>query len=189
MSPRLHVTSREDWRSWLQKNHDSEKEIWLVYYKKHTGQPRVLYNDAVEEALCFGWIDSIVKTIDDETYMQKFTPRKAKSNWSDSNKKRVARLINSGEMTSAGLTPIETARANGCWDKVIASTRSIEMPAELKEALCANNEAREFFTGLSQSCKRQYMGWIGSAKKPETRQKRTKESISLLCKKQKLGMK
>ena len=186
---RLHVKNRKDWRKWLCDNHQKEKEIWLVYYKKHTGYPRVSYNDAVEEALCFGWIDSIVKTIDDETYMQKFTPRKAKSNWSDSNKKRVAKLIGTGELTAAGLKTIETAKANGCWDRAITSTKSVEMPVELENALGVNKDAKDFFTSLSPSCQRQYMGWIGSAKRPETRQKRAKEAISMLNKKQKLGMK
>jgi len=189
MNTRLHVTNRKDWRSWLRKNHESEKEIWLVYYKKHTGKPRVPYNDAVEEALCFGWIDSIVKTIDDEKYMQKFTPRKEKSNWSDSNKKRVVKLMDAGQMKNAGLKTIELAKANGCWDKEIPSAQSVDMPVELDVALAGNENARDFFNSLSPSNQRQYMGWIGSAKRPETRQKRVRESMDLLGKKQKLGMK
>ena len=189
MTPGLHVTNRKDWRLWLKENHASEKEIWLIYYKKHTGKPRVPYDDAVEEALCFGWIDSIVRTIDDERYMQKFTPRKAKSNWSASNKKRVEKLIDTGQMTRAGLAKIELAKINGTWEKMITSTISFEMPFELGNALSANNSANEFFASLSPSCRRQYIGWIASAKKADTKLRRVKEAMSLLGKKQKLGMK
>jgi len=189
MNSELHVTNRKDWRLWLSENHHKEKEIWLIYYKKHTGKPRVPYNDAVEEALCFGWIDSIVRTIDDERYMQKFTPRKAKSNWSDSNKKRVEKLINAGKMTNAGLEKIETAKINGTWDNIITATKSFEMPIELENALDINASAKNFFNKLAPSSRRQYIGWIASAKKEETKQKRVKEAISMLGKKQKLGMK
>ena len=189
MISRLHITNRKDWRLWLSENHHKEKEIWLIYYKKHTGKQRVPYNDAVEEALCFGWIDSVVKTIDDERYMQKFTPRKPKSNWSDSNKKRIKKLIKAGEMTKAGLEKIEIAKINGTWDKTITSTNSFEMPVELENALDINESAKDFFNELTPSYRRQYIGWIASAKKEETKQKRVKEAISMLGKKQKLGMK
>jgi uncharacterized protein YdeI (YjbR/CyaY-like superfamily) len=160
-----------------------------VYYKKHTEKPRVPYNDAVEEALCFGWIDSIVKTIDDDTYMQKFTPRKARSNWSESNKKRVEKLIGLGEMTKVGLEKIYIAKVNGTWNKVNTATKSFEMPIELENALGTNKKAKDFFESLSPSCQRQYIGWIASAKKKVTKQKRVKEATTMLSKKQKLGMK
>lgn len=189
MNFRVHLTNRKDWRLWLKENHNREKEIWLVYYKKHTGKPRVPYDDAVEEALCFGWIDSIVRTIDDETYMQKFTPRKARSNWSASNKKRVEKLISMGVMTKAGLEKIDIAKTNGSWDKVITATKSFEMPDELQSALKLNKSAKVFFENLSSSCQRQYIGWIASAIKTDTKQKRIKEAMNLLSKKQKLGMK
>jgi uncharacterized protein YdeI (YjbR/CyaY-like superfamily) len=99
----LHVTSRDAWRAWLARHHDTKTEIWLVFHKKHTGQPGVAYGDAVEEALCFGWIDSIVRRLDEDRYAQKFTPRKPKSNWSDSNLRRFARMVGEGRMTAAGL--------------------------------------------------------------------------------------
>ena len=102
----LYVTNRKEWRNWLLNNFDSKPEIWLIYYKKHTGKPRILYNDAVEEALCFGWIDSTIKRVDEEIYVQKFTPRKARSIWSDLNRKRAEKMINAGLMTSAGLIKI-----------------------------------------------------------------------------------
>lgn len=102
ITKQLYVTDRDAWRAWLEKNYDTEKEIWLIYYKKHTGKPRIPYDDAVEEALCFGWIDSTVKRVDDEKFAQKFTPRKNKSNWSDLNKKRAKKMIREGRMTKAG---------------------------------------------------------------------------------------
>ena len=102
ISKTLYVTDRADWRAWLERHHKSESEVWLIYYKKQTGLPRIPYDDAVEEALCFGWIDSIVKRIDDEKFAQRFTPRKAKSNWSELNRERVKKLIKEGRMTEAG---------------------------------------------------------------------------------------
>ncbi len=189
MNSKLHVTNRKDWRLWLNENHRKKKEVWLIYYKKHTGKPRIPYDDAVEEALCFGWIDSIVRKIDNETYMQKFTPRKEKSNWSDSNKKRVEKLIGIGKMTKAGLEKIEIAKTNGAWDKIITSTKSFEMPIEFENALGLNESAKIFFVSLSSSGRNQYIGWIASAKKIETKQRRVKEAMSLLNKKQKLGIK
>jgi len=109
----LYVTNRDDWRAWLKVNHAIKKEIWLIYYKKHTGKPRILYDAAVEEALCFGWIDSIVKKIDAEKYAQKFTPRKDTSGWSEPNKRRVERMIKQGRMTEAGMARIRAAKKNG----------------------------------------------------------------------------
>ncbi|MGA7733294.1 MAG: hypothetical protein WCD37_18690 [Chloroflexia bacterium] len=102
----LYLSMREDWRAWLQANHETGREVWLVFYKKHTGQPSLPYNDAVEEALCFGWIDSVEKRLDADRYALRFTPRKPKSNWSESNKRRVRQLVASGRMTEAGLAKV-----------------------------------------------------------------------------------
>lgn len=189
MNSEIYVANREDWRSWLEENHLKEKEVWLIYYKKHTGEPRIPYDDAVEEALCFGWIDSIVKRIDDERYMQKFSPRKDKSDWSESNKKRVKKLTDRGMMTQAGLEKIEIAKKNGSWDRVIETARSYEMAIELEKLLVSNKAAKEFFDSLSPSTQKQYIGWVSSAKKEETRQRRAKEALSMLSKKKKLGLK
>jgi uncharacterized protein YdeI (YjbR/CyaY-like superfamily) len=185
----LYINNRKDWRKWLKENHKTSDGIWLIYYKKHTGKPRIPYDDAVEEALCFGWIDSIVKRIDDERFIQKFTPRKDKSSWSESNKKRVAKMIKQKRMTKAGLDRINAAKANGQWDKVIKVEKDFEMPEELSQMLSTNNKANEFFRSLSPSHQKQYILWIATAKRNETRLKRAKEAISLLKKKQKLGMK
>ena len=109
----LHVTSRAAWRAWLERNHRRKTEVWLVFFKAHTGKPRVEYDDAVEEALCFGWVDSLVKRLDEERYAQKFTPRKAGSRWSPSNRTRVAKLVREGRMTPAGLA-VTTFRVADC---------------------------------------------------------------------------
>lgn len=177
-----------EWRDWLIKNHSEENEIWVIYYKKHTNMPRVSYDDAVEQALCFGWIDSTVKKIDDEKYCQRFTPRNDKSQWSDLNKKRVAKLIKSGLMTETGLKKIEAAKNNGMWDKKRVSDKTIEMPIEFTNELKKSKKANEFYTELSPSHKKRYLAWIALAKKKETRIRRAKKAISMLANNQKLGM-
>ncbi len=189
MKPELSVIDRKDWRAWLEENHAKEKEVWLIYFKKHTGKPRIPYDDAVEEALCFGWIDSIVRKIDDERYCQKFTPRKENSNWSMLNKQRVEKLRKNGRMTKAGLEKIKAAKVNGSWDKRLASEQFFDMPTELADGLDKNPIAKDYFDSLSPSFRKQYIGWIASAKKKETKQRRVSETISLMKKKQKLGMK
>lgn len=113
----LHFTSGDDWRAWLQAHHGVEKEAWVTIYKRHATTPSVTLEEATEEALCFGWIDSSMKPIDDEKYALRYTPRRKGSNWSESNKKRAARLIEQGRMTEAGLATIEDAKRNGKWDK------------------------------------------------------------------------
>jgi len=185
----LYISNRKEWRKWLKENHGNIKEVWLIYYKKHTGKLRIPYDDAVEEALCYGWIDSTVKRIDDEKYRQKFTPRNDKSNWSEHNKKRVAKMIKQGKMTKAGMDKINVAKENGKWNKKIEAVKEFKMPSELSQILSANKKARDFFNELSPSNKKQYIGWIASAKKVETREKRAKVALKLLKTKQKLGMK
>jgi uncharacterized protein YdeI (YjbR/CyaY-like superfamily) len=190
ISKTLYVTNRNDWRAWLEKNHETEKEIWLIYYKRHTNQLRIPYDDAVEEALCFGWIDSIVKKIDDERYAQKFTPRKNKSKWSELNKRRIRDLVKAGKMTGAGLAKI----GDGVLEaeqrsKTLSKTKEHVIPEYLEEALRANKKAWENFNNLAPSYRRQYIGWITTAKKEETRNKRMKEAIELLARNEKLGMK
>ena len=185
----LYVINREVWREWLEKNHTTEKEIWLVYYKKHTGKNRIPYDDAVEEALCFGWIDSIVRRLDDEKYAQKFTPRRDHSTWSESNKKRVEKMTAQGKMTEAGLIKIERALETGKWNEIISPPDPHEIHSGFKIELAKNPKAKENFNRLAPSYQKHYIGWIFSAKKDETRNKRIKEAIGLLDKNQKLGMK
>ncbi len=180
--------TRSDWRSWLKNNHDKEIVVWLIYYKKHVNKKSVVQPEAVEEALCFGWIDSIIKRIDEERYMQKFTPRNENSIWSDTNKKRVAMLLENGKMAEAGMKKINAAKQNGFWDKVYIASGINKIPMELEIALSENKIARSNFNKLAPSYKRQYMQWIGTAKKEETRKKRCDKAIQLLINDEKLGM-
>jgi uncharacterized protein YdeI (YjbR/CyaY-like superfamily) len=192
--PTLYAPSREAWREWLETNHASESHIWLIYYKKHTGKPSVPYNDAVEEALCFGWIDSLVQRIDEEKYMQKYTPRKPKSTWSKLNVRRVEKMMKEGKMTPVGMELYNYAVENGLlpdMDEQPAKKEGIfpEVPEYFSQALSQNPKACETFNRLAPSYKLAYLGWIMQAKREETRQRRLKETIELLSAGKKLGMK
>lgn len=180
--------NRQDWRSWLEANQANKTEIWLVFLKKTTGKPNLSYNDAVEEALCFGWIDGVKRSIDEERYMHRFTPRKPRSKWSSTNKERAQRLIKAGQMSSAGTRAIELARENGAWENPVSPQTSTAMPPELGRELKKNRKAAEFFAGLAPSYQRQYMVWIASAKRPETKIRRLNETMALLSRGEKLGM-
>lgn len=184
----LYVADRDKWRAWLKKHHQTESEVWLIFYKKHTGKPSIPYDDAVEEALCFGWIDSIAQRIDDETYGQKFTPRKAKSKWSPSNIERMSKLIDSGQMTDAGLSTFDMSLLDA-QPKPASPKRAPRLPPYMKQALMTNPRAWENFQKLAPSHRRNYILWITSAKREETREKRLREAIALLEKNEKLGLK
>lgn len=185
----MYVKTRDEWRDWLIQNHDKSVGIWLVFYKKHTDKPTIEYNDAVEEALCFGWIDSIIKKVDGEKYVRKLTPRKADSRWSDLNKKRVDALEKKGLMTEAGMAKVKEAKKSGMWDKIDCQQISNEVPKELKKVLAKNKKAQQLFYQLAPSYQKQFISWIVLAKRPETRERRIEESIALLEKGEKLGMK
>jgi uncharacterized protein YdeI (YjbR/CyaY-like superfamily) len=186
----LCLTDRDAWRAWLAENHDRESEVWLVHSKVRTGKPRIAYEDAVEEALCFGWIDSIVRRLDDESYAQKFTPRKARSMWSESNRRRVAKLIREGRMTRAGMATLPTP-ANATHETGAEAARRGEpsLSAGLLRELRANRRAWAFFRGLAPSYRRNYIRWVMSAKRDETRLRRLREAIDLLAQGRKLGLK
>ena len=181
-----HPTTRAAWRSWLAAHHDRETEIWLIYNKRHTGEPRVEYDDAVEEALCFGWIDSIVRTIDENRYAQKFTPRKAKSKWSELNKRRFAKMVAEGKMTAAGLAKSPPEDTGGTEVKPLEDD---SVPGYIEAALRANGAAWVNFSNLAPSYRRLYVRWIEDAKREETRRKRLAESVGLLAENKKLGLK
>ena len=185
----LHMVSRDDWRTWLEKNHSTKREVWLVFYKKHTEEPSISYDDAVEEALCFGWIDSIVKRIDDAKFARKFTPRKPDSKWSELNKKRANKMIEHGKMTEAGLVLINQAKERGQWLKSQQPKKDFTVPQYIEHALQSNDKALSNFRKLAPSYKRQYVGWVDSAKKEETRRRRLAEIIRILEKNGKLGLK
>jgi uncharacterized protein YdeI (YjbR/CyaY-like superfamily) len=174
----LYVTSREEWRAWLTEHYQSETEVWLIYYKKHTGRPRISYDHAVEEALCFGWIDSIGKRMDGERFAQKFTPRRDRTKWSVLNKRRLRKLIREGRMTEAGLAKIDLAMLGE--DRGKQSKADLEVPRFVKQALMANAKAWENFRNLTPSRRRSYVQLILDAKKAETRERRLREAVSLL---------
>lgn len=170
--------SRSAWRAWLAENHTTSSGVWLILHKKNSPEPGVGYADAVEEALCFGWIDSLTKTLDETRYRQVFTPRKPRSVWSPSNKERVARLIEQGLMTPAGLATIEVAKANGAWTSCDA-VAELTVPADLVAALAANPTAEQYWHGFSASARKGILHWISSAKRPETRAKRIARTVEL----------
>ncbi len=180
---------RDEWRTWLVENHAAATEIWLIVRKKHAGKAGLTYPEALEEALCFGWIDGILKRIDDEKHAIRFSPRRSNSIWSEHNKKRVRKLIEEGRMTDAGLAKVQEAKANGQWDKAAQREDVTVVPAELTEALAGNERARRNFERLAPSYRRQFIYWVAVAKRDETRRKRIEETIDLLAHNEKLGMK
>ncbi len=189
ISKTFYARNREEWRAWLEKNHATESEIWLVYYKQHTGKPRVAYNDAVEEALCFGWIDSNIQKIDDEKYAQKFTPRKSTSKWSALNKRRVAKLKQEGKMTEAGLAVLNNEGTEDDYGRTPErAAQDMVPPSFFEQALKRNRKAHDYFNSLAPSYRRNYIRWLSAAKTEATRIKRVKEAIALLAENQKLGM-
>jgi len=164
----VYVADRAAWRRWLAENHATSPGIWLVFDKKSSRQDRLAYGDAVEEALCYGWIDSTVRTLDDARYVQLMAPRKPKSTWSRSNKVRVERLIAEGRMAAPGLASIERAKANGAWESLDA-VEALEVPKDLTQALRALPGAAKNFAAFSPSARKGYLHWISQAKRPETR--------------------
>jgi len=180
---------RESWRAWLAEHHATAKEMWLVFFKKHTGQPGLTYIEALEEALCFGWIDGILKRIDGQKHTVRFSPRTKNSIWSEQNKKRVRRLIQEGRMTDAGLAKIKEAKANGQWAKAAQREDVTVVPPELTAALADNAAARRNFAKLAPSYRRQFIYWISMARRDETRQRRVAESLRLLVRNERLGPK
>ena len=165
------AVDRAAWRSWLEAHHASTSEIWLVFLKKHTGEPCVTLEEAVEEALCFGWIDGHLRRIDDRSHALRFTPRKPAGQWSQSNKDRVERLTREGRMAPAGLAVVEAARADGSWDALTALDADTT-PDDLAEALAAVPEADREWKAWPPSHRRAYVVYVLQAKRPETRARR-----------------
>ena len=173
----IYAVDRNTWRGWLEKNHDTALGIYLIYYKVKSGKPSIRYSEAVKEALCFGWIDSKVKSLDEERYQQIFTPRKPKSVWSKLNKQYIKELIEQDLMTEAGLKKIEAAKQNGSWESLDA-IEALTIPADLQQALAANELASRYFEKFSNSSKKIILYWIGSAKRSETRSKRIEKTVA-----------
>ena len=171
-------TSRQDWREWLIENHNSKQAVWLVYYKKESGTPTVSYSDAVDEALCFGWIDSTKKSLGNDSFMQFFCRRKQISVWSKINKAKVQRLIKEGLCVQAGYESIEIAKQNGYWS-ILDEVEELVIPKDLEKTFKTRKGSKAFFAGLSKSVKKSILQWVVLAKRPETRQKRIAEIADL----------
>jgi uncharacterized protein YdeI (YjbR/CyaY-like superfamily) len=178
----LEVRNRREWRKWLEQNHESCTAVWLVFYKGGSIRKGVPYEDSVREALCFGWIDSLIKRLDDERYARKFTPRKPTSKWSEINRQRWSELNEAGLLQPTGIAAAPT-------DNLAAKPEIPELPAYLARALKSNTEAWRFFQQLAPTYRRQFVAWVHMAKRPETRDKRIRESIALLAAGKKLGLK
>ena len=187
-----HPKTRFAWRQWLKKNHSTSPGVWMIYYKKETGKREFDMADAVEEALCFGWIDSIAQKLDDERTMQKFTPRKPKSVWSKINKQRIEKLIEQKLMTPAGMSKIEEAKKNGTWDTLNNSDFHAEnnsLPGELRKAFSKRKKALENFQAFPPGYRKRFLFWIDSAKSPATKAARIKQTLLMAAANKKPGLK
>lgn len=170
--------TRKEWRSWLGNHHLTEKSVWLVIYKKDSQVPSVTYSEAVDEALCFGWVDSKPNKRDDKSYYQFFSKRNPKSNWSKINKDKVADLSQQGLMAPAGLEMVKIAKQNGTWD-ALNDVENLIVPKDMQLLFDQNKIAFDYWTDFPKSVKRGILEWILNAKRPETREKRIKETIEL----------
>ena len=174
----------KDLGQWLKVNHETETELWVKIFKKGTDIPSVTWNDVVIEALCWGWIDGVKKSVDDKAYFQRITPRKARSNWSKRNREHAERLIREGRMTEAGLVQIRAAQADGRWENAYTASE-MEVPQDFIAALDSNPIAKQFFDTLNKSNRYVIAHGLGSAKKPETRQRRFAKFMDMLVRKEK----
>ena len=177
MENMLSFRNREDWRDWLKENYDKESFVWLTLFKKKFRKKGMALDDAVEEAICFGWIDGKLKRLDAERFILRFSPRKSKSVWSMINKKRAERLMESGRMTDAGLAKIQEAKENGLWDNAYTNKMKEAVPLDLKKELIAEKKAWENFQRFANSYRNMYIGWVNGAKTAETRTKRIKKVV------------
>lgn len=168
--------SQADWRQWLEKNHQSSHSVWLVCYTKKSNVPSLSWSEAVDEALCFGWIDSTRKKINDISFMQFFAKRKPKSNWSKINKEKVQQLIDSKRMTKQGYESVEIAKQNGYWT-ILDEIEEVIIPNDLEMAFEKHNGSKDYFLSLSKSTKKIILAWIILVRKQETRQKRIEEVV------------
>ena len=172
----------QEWRSWLSENHLLKQSIWVVFYKKKSNKPSISWSEAVDEALCFGWIDSTARSVDEEKFIQYFSKRKLNSAWSKINKEKVQRLITGGLMMPAGFNTIQTAKQNGSW-VILDLVEELVIPADLKEEFETKSGSKEFFLSLSKSVKKAMLQWISLAKLEETRRKRVLAIAELASKK------
>ena len=186
MSETLYVSERDAWRAWLADHHAEVAEVWLIFYKKGTGQPSLPYEEAVEEAICYGWVDSLIQRIDDARYARKFTPRRAGSNWSASNRRRFTKMHAAGRMTEAGFAVVDFDENE---DPDADRLRGDPAPPDwMRDEMQRHPPAWDNFERLAPSHRRQYLGWITSAKREATQRRRLSEAIELLKRGESLGM-
>ena len=178
--PILPFANKKKWTDWLAKQHDKSAGVWLQIAKKDSGIPSINYEEALDVALCYGWIDGQKKAFDDQYWLQKFTPRGPKSIWSKINTEKVERLIASGDMKAAGLKAIELAKQDGRWDAAYASQKNISVPADFQAALQQNTQAKAFFATLNSVNRYAILFRIHNAKKPETRARKIREFVEML---------
>ena len=178
--PILAFASQAEWEAWLDVEHASSDGVWLKFAKKGSGVESVVYAEALEVALCYGWIDSQVKSLDERFYLQKFTPRRARSKWSRVNRDKIEELTKQGRMKPAGLAQVELAKADGRWEAAYASPGNVEVPDDLRAALDGNTKAAEFWAGLNKSNRFAILYQLQDAKRPETRARRLEKFMGML---------
>ena len=169
--------NKEEWRAWLKNNHATQTEVWLVHYKKKSNKKSISHFDAVKEAICFGWIDSKLKRIDEERFILRYSPRKEKSVWSKINKETAERMLLLGKMTEAGLEKINLAKEQGLWETAYTNKVKERLPSDLKHALMVDKVAWNNFDNFANSYRNMYIGWVKNAKTDVTRKKRIREVV------------
>ena len=184
--PILTLASEAEWEAWLDAEHATSDGVWLKFAKKGSGVETVVYAEALDVALCYGWIDSQVARLDERFYLQKFTPRRARSKWSQINREKIEALTKQGRMKPAGLEQVELAKADGRWDAAYASPANVEVPDDLQAALDASPKAAEFWDGLNKSNRFAILYQLQDAKKPETRARRLEKFVGMLERGEKL---
>jgi uncharacterized protein YdeI (YjbR/CyaY-like superfamily) len=184
----LSVPDRSTWRSWLENNHDKTHEIWLVYCRQHLAKAGIRYAESVEEAICFGWIDGLKKSIDEERYAHRFSPRKANSRWTPLNIERARTMIEQGLMTNVGLAAFENRLEYGDEFNRLKKSESLAIPDEIKAEIERSPTAWKNFDALAPGYRKQYILWLTTARRPETRARRLEKAIKMLEMNQKPGM-
>lgn len=179
-APIILFETPKEWEQWLLKHHTDISAVWLRFYKKASGKKSINYDEALDEALCFGWIDGLVNAYDTESYLQRFTPRRPKGNWSKRNTEHIARLIKLGKMRPAGIQEVENAKKDGRWEAAYASPANITIPEDFLKALEKNKKAKTYFDSLSRTNFYAIAYRLATAKKPETYERRKQSILNML---------
>jgi len=177
MDNALYFADREEWRSWLAQNHDKQDQAWLLFHKKNSDKKGISLDESVEEAICFGWIDSKLRKIDYEKFALRFSPRKPKSVWSKINREKAEKLMLTGKMSEAGMATIKKGKASGSWENAYTNRIKDALPFDVEEALRKNEKAWSNFQNFANSYRNMYIGWINGAKTEETRKKRIEKIV------------